>query len=169
MSDEPWSRPSKTRRKRDALALRDLTGRLARLPLAQLRRLNLPDPIRDEFVALAGFESHGARRRQLQRIARFLRELPTEESVAIGTALERLHAPDARARALQHEAEHWRDALLAADPGDALPDALLARCPDLDGPAVLAQLAEARDSVAARRVLFRMLHAALQAPPPATS
>mgnify|MGYP002395348342 CR=1 FL=1 len=80
--------PSKSQRKREALAQQELGARLTALSPSKLDRLNLPSQL---AAALTQFQrlpnSRGARKRQLQYIGRIMRDIDCETIEAGLTAL----------------------------------------------------------------------------------
>jgi ribosome-associated protein len=104
--------PSKTRLKQRSHELQMLGLALADLSEARLDRLQLPERLRDAITQYRLTRTHEGRRRQLQYVGKLMREVddaPLREAVAeakLGSARETL---------LLHEAERWRDALLADD------------------------------------------------------
>ena len=104
--------PSKTRLKQQAHELQQLGMALAELPDARLTQLQLPERLLDALLQFRQTRTHEGRRRQLQYVGKLMREVddaPLREAVAearIGSARDTL---------LLHEAERWRDALLADD------------------------------------------------------
>jgi ribosome-associated protein len=105
-------RPSKTRLKQQAHALQALGAELAVLPEDRLAALALDEPLRLAIAELRRTRSHEGRRRQLQYIGkqmRFADEAPLREAVAafkLGSTRDTLAL---------HEAERWREELLADD------------------------------------------------------
>jgi len=104
--------PSKTRLKQQSHDLQKLGMALAELPDARLQRLDLPERLFDALVEYRNTRTHEGRRRQLQYVGKLMREVddaPLREAVAeskLGSARDTL---------LLHQAEAWRDALLADD------------------------------------------------------
>ncbi|HMO47659.1 MAG TPA: ribosome biogenesis factor YjgA [Rubrivivax sp.] len=104
--------PSKTRLKQQSHDLQKLGLALAGLPDARLASLALPERLLDALLQYRQTRSHEGRRRQLQYVGKLMREVdpgPLREAVAeaqLGSARDTL---------LLHEAERWRDALLAGD------------------------------------------------------
>jgi ribosome-associated protein len=104
--------PSKTRLKQQSHELQKLGMALADLSDARLQRLGLPERLFDALVQYRDTRSHEGRRRQLQYVGKLMREVddaPLREAVAesrLGSARDTL---------LLHQAEAWRDALLADD------------------------------------------------------
>ena len=108
----PGDAPSKTRLKQQSHELQQLGAALAELPATRLQRLQLPERLLDAVTMLRDIRAHEGRRRQLQYIGKLMRDVdpaPLREAVAearLGSARDTL---------LLHEAERWRDALLADD------------------------------------------------------
>ena len=104
--------PSKTRLKQQSHELQKLGMALAELSDARLQRLALPERLFDALMQYRGTRTHEGRRRQLQYVGKLMREVddaPLREAVAeskLGSARDTL---------LLHQAEAWRDALLADD------------------------------------------------------
>jgi ribosome-associated protein len=104
--------PSKTRLKQQSHDLQKLGMALADLSDARLARLDLPERLLDALVQYRNTRTHEGRRRQLQYVGKLMRDVddaPLREAVAeakLGSARDTL---------LLHEAERWRDALLADD------------------------------------------------------
>lgn len=110
------SKPSKSARKRDYLALQALGEQLIDLAPEQLDAIALDDQLRDAVVAVRTIRTHGALRRQKQLIGKLMRNVDPEP---IRAALHELGADDRRAKQLFRDAERWRDRLVR-DPDDAL-------------------------------------------------
>jgi ribosome-associated protein len=91
-STDAQARPSKSQRKRDALALQTLGAQLVELPPAHLARLALPDVLREAVLALQGMRSHGARTRQMQYIGKLMRQLEPAGLRTVREALDPMQA-----------------------------------------------------------------------------
>jgi len=84
---EQIDKPSKSQRKREALALQDLGATLITLKPAQLDKMPLPEELREAVLAARQMTQRGARKRQLQYIGRLMREIEPEPiRVALGLA-----------------------------------------------------------------------------------
>jgi len=106
------TRPSKTRLKQQSHDLQKLGLALAELSDERLAALALPERLLDALLQYRQTRSHEGRRRQLQYVGKLMREVdaePLREAVAAATL------GSARDTLLLHEAERWRDALLADD------------------------------------------------------
>jgi ribosome-associated protein len=105
-------RPSKSQRKRDSHALQTLGDEVAALPASRLNALQLPENLREAIREFHRTKSHEGRRRQLQFIGKLMRQVdpgPLQEAVAnfkLGGAQDALAL---------HQAERWREELLADD------------------------------------------------------
>ncbi len=117
-ADTPFDdegRPSKTQLKREAHELQQLGRDLAEMPESRLLAVAMPENLRDAVLEMRRTRSHEGRRRQMQYVGKLMRQAdagPLREAVAqikLGTALNSLQL---------HEAERWREELLADD--DAL-------------------------------------------------
>ncbi len=105
-------RPSKTQLKQQMHSLQQLGEELAGLPESRLAAIEMPDALRQAIMDYRRTKSHEGRRRQLQYVGkqmRFADEQPLREAVAafkLGSAQDTLQL---------HEAERWRDELIAGD------------------------------------------------------
>ncbi|HEX5683828.1 MAG TPA: ribosome biogenesis factor YjgA [Ideonella sp.] len=105
-------RPSKSALKRQMHSLQSLGQELSELPASRVAKLGLPEALLDALAEYRRIRSHEGRRRQLQFIGKLMRqtdEAPIREAVAaakLGSAKETLAL---------HEAERWREELLASD------------------------------------------------------
>ena len=116
--------PSKSARKRDADAVRELGRRLAELSPSERATIPLDEDVRDAIETLNGIRRGSAHKRQLSFLAKRLRRLDDLEPIR-----EALAALDRRARvgrAHHHRSEAWRDRLLGGDPAESAADALTA-------------------------------------------
>lgn len=151
-------RPSKSQRKRDAHAVRDLGVELTKLTPAQLEKIPLPDEIRAAVAQAQRIKAHGARRRQWQYIGKLLRQSDTEP---IAEALAALQSGVVIEKREQHWLEQTRDALIAGEEGSL--DEVFARYPQADRQQLRHLIEKARRereqnrTPAASRALFRHL------------
>jgi ribosome-associated protein len=119
--------PSKTRLKAESQDLQKLGRALSELPADRLAAAEMPESLREAIQAYQRTKSNEGRRRQLQYVGKLMRtadEAPLREAVA---AFELGGARDAWRL---HEAERWRERLIADD--EALTE-WLATYPDCDG------------------------------------
>jgi ribosome-associated protein len=105
-----YDRPSKSQRKRDMTALQDLGARLAALPAARVAELDLPEALADALAAHRQITAHEGARRQMQLIGKLMRGV---DPAPIAEALDRYHGASRAEVAAMHQAERWRERLLA--------------------------------------------------------
>jgi ribosome-associated protein len=124
---------SKTDMKRESDRLQDLGEQLLTLNSSLFKKLvdaeHLPEKLvitLDDTRRITNFEG---RRRQIQFIGKLMRKLEDESIAAIEAALEEQRKPSAEATLALHQAEQWRDKLVADD--DAL-TAWMALAPETD-------------------------------------
>ena len=106
--------PSKSQLKREDEALVALGAALLELPDAQLDTIPMSDRLREAFADYRRFPTMEARRRQMQFIGKLLRSddpAPLQHALA---AHQRLRDHDTRTL---HDAEQWRERILAGDEG----------------------------------------------------
>jgi ribosome-associated protein len=112
------SKPSKSARKREYLALQELGERLIDLTDEQLDDLSLDERLLEAVRAAQGMKAHGALRRQKQLIGKLMREVDPQP---ISLALDALGQHDNAAKGVFRAAEKWRDRITAGGL-DTLPD-----------------------------------------------
>ncbi len=154
------TRPSKTRRKKDSHDLQDLGEALVAMPDGRLVDLPMDESLLDAIRQYRVTRTHEGRRRQMQYIGKLMRRNdpePLREAVA---AMELGQAKDALAL---HDAERWRNELIASD--SAL-DGWLAEHPQADVQQLRSLIRAARKDASAApeqrsgkafRELFRFL------------
>jgi ribosome-associated protein len=103
---------SKTRRKKEMLALQELGTALAKLPEDQIRRLELPEDLRDAVLDARRIRQHEARRRQMQYLGRLMRQV---DAAAIAAQLADVQGESDAAKGRFHALERWRTRLLEDD------------------------------------------------------
>lgn len=108
--DDTERGPSRSQKKREVEALQDLGNKLVTLPEAQLKRMDLPDELRAAVVACRKITQNGALRRQKQFIGKLMRNI---DAAPIQTQLDAFQGANAAETAKLHQAERWRDSLLA--------------------------------------------------------
>lgn len=113
-SDEP----SKTDLKRESAELQALGEDLLSLRAELLARTELPDKLLEAVADAKRITNFEGRRRQMQFIGKLMRKLDDDAIAAIEAALEEQRKPSAQATLALHQAEQWRDRLIADD--DAL-------------------------------------------------
>ena len=151
-------RKSRTQKKHEARALQKLGEGLVALSSEQLAGIDMSDELREAVIEAAKIKSHGARRRQLQRIGTLMREI---DPASIKSALGNIELGDHQKKLAFKKIENWRDELKQGN--QALIEEILSTHPDADRQR-LTQLArnahrehEAGKGVKSSRILFRYL------------
>jgi ribosome-associated protein len=160
--------PSKSARKRAALAVQDLGERLLQLRDSELAALGLPEALADALRAARHIRSRAALARQRQYIGKLMRGIDPEP---IRAALAARSERDARETERFKRVEAWRERLIT-EGAPALAE--LARWrPDIDRTAWMQRVAAAQaertrsgESGGASRELFRALRALFDTMPP---
>lgn len=158
-------RPSKSARKRDAVAAQDLGTRLIALKESDLSALNLPERLFDAIMLAKRITARGGLARQRQYIGKLMRDI---DPVPLEAALD-ASSRGARIDAERHKrTETWRARLLAEGP-KAL-DELLEWCPAADRRSLQVLVDKATGTrvdsgtrEAASRELFRSLRTLFEA------
>lgn len=135
------SETSKTDRKRESEALQALGQDLLNLRADLFARLALPDTLVEALHEVRRISDFEGRRRQMQFVGKLMRKLDGEEVEAIRQALDIQRAGSAEETQALHQAEAWRDRLLAGDA--ALTEWLLAH-PNSDAQQLRALIRQAR-------------------------
>jgi len=152
---------------------------IARLVAAE----HLPEKLVDAVNDAKRITNFEGRRRQMQFIGKLMRKLDEASVAAIEAALEEQRRPSAAATLALHQAEQWRDRLLADDDAltqwlqhdpqaDVQPLRALIRQARKDAQAVSERPGEAQRHGKAYRELFQLVRATLgrdDEPEPATA
>jgi len=158
--EQDYERPSKSQRKRDMLALQKLGEQLVAEPAHRVKRVSMPDNVRDAILECQQIRDHEGRRRQLQYVGKKMRELTEEEIATIQRTVEGWKGQSKADTAAMHALEKQRDKLLAND--TALTD-LLRDHPDLNAQELRTLIRNARKEQAenkppkAFREIFQIL------------
>ena len=100
------SKPSKSARKREHLALQVLGEQLIELKESELRTVPLDEILLDAIIEAQRIKAHGALRRQKQLIGKLMGHVDPEP---IRAALSKFGAKSRQDRKLFASAERWRD------------------------------------------------------------
>lgn len=160
-------RPSKSALKRESHDLQSLGQELSELPVSRLEALALPEPLAEALAEYRRIRSFEGKRRQLQFIGKLMRKVDPEP---LREAVADFKLGGARATLALHEAERWRESLLADD--EAL-TRWMAEHPDTDAQQLRSLVRSARKDAKpaepggevrhgrAYRELFQLVKAAL--------
>jgi ribosome-associated protein len=105
-------RPSKTQLKKQSHDLQALGLALAEMPDDRLAALPVDESLIEAVRAYRRTRTHEGRRRQLQYIGKLMRHVDPEP---LREAVAALQVPRAADTLALHQAEHWRDQLIADD------------------------------------------------------
>ncbi|AKU23828.1 ribosome biogenesis factor YjgA [Massilia sp. NR 4-1] len=157
---EQYERPSKTELKRQSDALQDLGRELVEQPRDRVKRVPMPEDVRDAILECQNIKNHEGRRRQMQFIGKKMRSLTEEEVAAIQRTIEGWKGASKADTAALHALERRREKLLADD--NAL-TTLLAEHAELDAQHLRTLIRNARKEQAehkppkAYREIFQIL------------
>ena len=132
---------SKTDLKRESTELQKLGEALLELRADLMARLDLPEKLVDALDEARRISNFEGRRRQMQFIGKLMRGLEPEVLQAVREALEDQHQGSARETMALHEAEQWRDQLIA---GDEAFERWVQRYPETDTQQLRALVRQAR-------------------------
>lgn len=127
--EQEYDRPSKSQLKRDMTALQKLGAELIAEPRERVKRVPMPEDVRDAILECQQITDHEGRRRQLQYVGKKMRTLEDEEVALIRRTIDSWKQPSRAETAAMHAIERRRDKLLADD--NALTE-LRGQYPDLD-------------------------------------
>ena len=107
--------PSKTELKAQSAELQALGQQLLSLRADLLQPLALPARLLEALQELQRITNFEGKRRQMQFVGKLMRKLDDDAVAAIQAALEEQHSGSAAEKLALHQAEHWRDRLIAGD------------------------------------------------------
>ncbi len=132
---------SRTDMKRESDALQNLGRDLLTLRADLLERLQLPEKLADALEEARRITNFEGKRRQMQYVGKLMRKLDEATVQAAQDALAEQHSGSAAEKLALHQAEQWRERLIADD--DALPQ-WLEQFPRTDTQQVRALIRQAR-------------------------
>lgn len=139
VDENGYDRPSKSALKRASHELQALGQQLLDMPDSWLNDIEMPERLREALATYKTTRSFEGKRRQLQFIGKVIRGVDAEPLREAVASFQLGHARDALAL---HEAESWRNRLLA-DEKQALGQ-WLGKYPDTDTQALRALIRQAR-------------------------
>ncbi|HWJ94633.1 MAG TPA: ribosome biogenesis factor YjgA [Telluria sp.] len=158
--DQEYDRPSKSEMKRQSNELQKLGEQLVDAPRDRVKRVPMPDEVRDAILMCQTITNHEGRRRQLQFVGKLMRSLNEEEVAVIQRTIDSWKGTSKAEAAALHAIERRRDKLLADD--KALTQ-LLGEHPELDAQQLRTLIRNARKEQAenkppkAYREIFQIL------------
>jgi ribosome-associated protein len=110
-----YDRPSKSELKRQSNELQKLGEQLIEAPRDRVKRVPMPDEVKDAILMCQTITNHEGRRRQLQYVGKMMRTLDEEEVAVIQRTIESWKGASRAETAALHALERRRDKLLADD------------------------------------------------------
>jgi ribosome-associated protein len=110
-----YDRPSKSELKRQSNELQKLGEQLIEAPRDRVKRVPMPDEVKDAILMAQTITNHEGRRRQLQYVGKMMRTLDEEEVSVIQRTIESWKGASKAETAALHALERRRDKLLADD------------------------------------------------------
>jgi ribosome-associated protein len=127
--EQQYDRPSKSQLKRESTALQKLGETLVNAARDRVKRIAMPEDVKEAILICQQISDHEGRRRQLQYVGKKMRTLTEEEVNVIQTAVDGWRGTSRAEAAALHAVERQRDRLLA---DDNVITELRARHPELD-------------------------------------
>ncbi|NUU00718.1 ribosome biogenesis factor YjgA [Herbaspirillum robiniae] len=127
--EQEYDRPSKSQLKREMEALQKLGEALVAEPRDRVKRVPMPEDVREAILECQQIKDHEGRRRQMQYVGKKMRTLEPDEIAAIQTTIDSWRGASKAETAAMHALERRREKLLADD--KALTELLVAH-PDVD-------------------------------------
>jgi ribosome-associated protein len=113
--EEQYDRPSKSQLKREMTALQKLGEDLVNEPAHRVKRVPMPEDVRDAILECQKIKDHEGRRRQLQYVGKKMRTLDEDEVAAIRRTVDSWRGESKAETAAMHALERRREKLLADD------------------------------------------------------
>lgn len=158
--EQEYERPSKSELKRQMTSLQKLGAELIAEARDRIKRVPMPEDVRDAILACQLIKDHEGRRRQLQFVGKKMRTLDEAELALIQKAIDSWRGMSKSDTASMHALERRRDKLLA---DDKVLTTLLSEHPELDGQHLRTLIRNARKEQAeqkppkAYREIFQIL------------
>ena len=127
--EQEYERPSKSELKRQMTVLQKLGEELVNEARDRVKRVPMPEDVRDAILDCQQIKDHEGRRRQLQYVGKKMRTLDEEEVAAIQRTIDSWKGLSKADTANMHAMERRRDKLLTDDKALTV---LLSENPELD-------------------------------------
>ena len=127
--EQEYERPSKSELKRQMTVLQKLGEELVNEARDRVKRVPMPEDVRDAILECQQIKDHEGRRRQLQYVGKKMRTLNEEEVAAIQRTIDSWKGLSKADTANMHAMERRRDKLLTDDKALTV---LLSENPELD-------------------------------------
>ena len=158
--EQEYERPSKSELKRQMSELQKLGEELVAAPRDRVKRVPMPEDVRDAILMCQTITNHEGRRRQTQYVGKMMRTLDEEEVAVIQRTIDSWKGMSKADTAALHALERRREKLLADDKALTV---LLAEHAELDGQHLRTLIRNARKEQAenkppkAYREIFQIL------------
>lgn len=158
--EQEYDRPSKSELKRQMSALQKLGEELVAEPRDRVKRVPMPEDVREAILECQQIKDHEGRRRQMQYVGKKMRSLEEHEIAEIQRVIDSWRGASKSETAALHAIERQRDKLLA---DDKLLTPLLEKHPELDAQQLRTLIRNARKEQAenkppkAYREIFQIL------------
>lgn len=127
--EQEYERPSKSELKRQMTVLQKLGEELVNEARDRVKRVPMPEDVRDAILECQQIRDHEGRRRQLQYVGKKMRTLDEDEVAAIQRTIDSWKGLSKADTANMHAMERRRDKLLTDDKALTV---LLSENPELD-------------------------------------
>ncbi len=127
--EQEYERPSKSQLKREMTELQKLGEELVAQPRDRVKRVPMPEDVRDVILECQLIKDHEGRRRQMQFVGKKMRTLDAEEIAVIQRTIDSWKGLSKADTAAMHALERRREKLLTDDKALTV---LLAEHPELD-------------------------------------
>lgn len=127
--EQEYERPSKSEAKRQSNELQKLGEQLVDAPRDRVKRVEMPEDVKEAILTCQSISNHEGRRRALQFVGKKMRTLDEEEVAVIQRTIDSWKGASKAETAALHALERRREKLLADD--KALTQ-LLEENPELD-------------------------------------
>jgi len=158
--EQEYDRPSKSQLKREMTALQKLGAELVGEARDRIKRIVMPEDVREAILTCQEITDHEGRRRQLQYVGKKMRTLDAAELAIIQQTIDSWRGMSKSETASLHALERQRDKLLT---NDTAVTALCERYPELDRQQLRTMIRNARKEQAenkppkAYREIFQLL------------
>jgi ribosome-associated protein len=113
--EQEYDRPSKSQLKREMTALQKLGEELVAESRDRVKRVPMPEDVRDAILTCQQIKDHEGRRRQMQYVGKKMRTLDEDELAAIQRTLDSWRGLSKADTAAMHALERRREKLLKDD------------------------------------------------------
>ena len=158
--EQEYERPSKSQLKREMTGLQKLGQELIDQARDRVKRVPMPEDVRDAILECQKIKDHEGRRRQLQFVGKKMRTLDEAEIALIQKTIDSWKGASKSETAAMHALERRRDKLLA---NDTAVTELMAEHPEIDAQQLRTMIRNARKEQAeskppkAYREIFQLL------------